>query len=91
MNRKKPPNDKTTPQIKDPIIAAIKTGLLLDGGDEDEDVVVDNVEEEDVVVCGGKEVDDIILGIEGSKLVVHLYSSLLLISSNKRSSSIFGS
>jgi len=86
LNRKKPPNDKTAPPIKDPITAPVITGVLLDGGDGGGDV---GGEDGGGVVVGVE--DDIISGIEGSKVVVHLYLSLLLISSNKISLSIFES
>ena len=38
-----------------------------------------------------EEVGNIVLGAERSKMFVHIYSSLLLMSSNKTSSSIVGS
>ena len=88
LYKKKPPRDNKEPPSNEPTIAPIKAGLFLSGccillaG-----IVGENVE---VVICVVGDVDDVDDGDVGerSKLFVHIYSSLLLISSNKISLSV---
>ena len=70
---KKPPNENKIPPSKDPTIAPITAGLLLKNASDGAFVA-----DED-----GNIVDFEVGGAEGSKLLVHIYCSLLPISSNK--------
>ena len=73
---KKPPIVNKIPPNKDPTIAPIITDLLLDCCEPDGDGEPDGDDDD-----GGD-------GGDGSNISVHIYSSLLLMSSNKTSLSV---
>jgi len=86
LYKKAPPNAKEIPPINAPIATPITIGIVLDCFDEDTLVVV--VEGVDDILVVEEGVGNIFLEIEGSKMFVHIYSLLLLMSSNKMSLSV---
>ena len=84
MYKRKPPNNRETPPINDPIPIPIIIGTLF----FDTLVGFDWFGEVNLVVAGSGGVGSDGVGSGGTKMLVHIYSSLLLISSNKRSLSL---